>query len=318
MLNPVAKTIRVVVVGAGSIGREFALHHFGPHTSTCVSAIVDTDLTAASLLARDVGALQAGAEVPCRYRSTVTASNFADAERIPHDALLTGAILADCDTVYIGTTPSSHRELVVRALTARRHVLLEKPPRPPTPTRSSPPEERRASRSQHWHAMEPRHVAPAQKPDRYNTTSTSSGDNTVVHASLTLRLHRWPQVWQRGAAWCAQRVDGGPLMECGTHYLAAVREVFGAVARVRATVVYPDGAAGGRGTGAPEWFDLRLAVNVEEDEDDNDGTAGSTAAAAGADCYELELETKSGTVWQMYDFVKLRQQKRALENDNVQ
>jgi len=63
---------------------------------------------------------------------------------------------------------------------------------------------------------------------------------------------------------------------------------------------------------------VRLAVNVEEDEDDNDGTAGSTAAAAGADCYELELETKSGTVWQMYDFVKLRQQKRALENDNVQ
>jgi len=170
---------------------------------------------------------------------------------------------------------------------------------------------------------------PATQLLRKLLTDTSSDDNehTVVRASLTLRFRRWPRDWQKGAAWCANRVDGGPLRECGTHYLAAVREVFGpgAVARVRATVVYPDGAAGvlaeSRVDGELELRNgLIVRVTVSVDVDDNDGAARASAAAAGAggDCYELELETKSGTVWQLYDFVKLRQRKintQALESD---
>ena len=59
--------LRVAVVGAGSIGREFALHHFGDATGTVVAAVVDRDWERAKRLAADVGSVQAGAAV-CRRR----------------------------------------------------------------------------------------------------------------------------------------------------------------------------------------------------------------------------------------------------------
>jgi predicted dehydrogenase len=58
-----SEVLRVVVVGAGSIGREFALRHFGPHTRTAVAAVVDCDGDAAARLAADVGSVAAGAAV---------------------------------------------------------------------------------------------------------------------------------------------------------------------------------------------------------------------------------------------------------------
>lgn len=93
----------------------------------------------------------------------------------------------------------------------------------------------------------------------------------MIHASLTLRFRRWSRDWQQGSAWCAQRVDGGALRECGTHYLAAVREVFGAgaVALAESRV---DGELELR-----NGLIVRVVVNVE-DEEDNDGTSRSTVA----------------------------------------
>ena len=55
-----ASPVRVAVVGAGSVSREFALNHFGPATDTIVSAIVDLDTAKAAVLAADVGSVQAG------------------------------------------------------------------------------------------------------------------------------------------------------------------------------------------------------------------------------------------------------------------
>lgn len=60
---------RVIVVGAGSISREYALQHFGPPTNTRVVAIVDSNIDRAKELASDVGSAQAGAVVVAKGES---------------------------------------------------------------------------------------------------------------------------------------------------------------------------------------------------------------------------------------------------------
>lgn len=116
------------VVGAGSISREFALHHFGAPTATVVRAVVDVDLERARQLAVDVGSVQAGAAVAdsggSRYRAVAAEVR---GEAVPHASALSSAVLEGVDCVYVGTTPAAHAPLVLAALAAGKHVLLEKP-----------------------------------------------------------------------------------------------------------------------------------------------------------------------------------------------
>jgi len=84
-------------------------------------------LQAAQTLANDVARKQSGGRVSgLKYRETVTggdpaASPVLDAETLSEE------ILAGCDAVYIGTPLSSHSALVIAAISAGKHVLLEKP-----------------------------------------------------------------------------------------------------------------------------------------------------------------------------------------------
>merc|ERR1719210_1772461 len=97
--------LRVAVVGAGSISREFALQHFGPQTSTIVSSVVDLDDAKARSLAADVGSVQAGADVAGanKYQARPLWSR---GNPVPHFTTLGEAALAGCDCVYVGTTPA--------------------------------------------------------------------------------------------------------------------------------------------------------------------------------------------------------------------
>jgi hypothetical protein len=126
--SPPAGPLRVCVVGAGSISREFALHHFGAPTATVVRAVVDVDLERARQLAVDVGSVQAGAAVAdsggSRYRAVAAEVR---GEAVPHASALSSAVLEGVDCVYVGTTPAAHAPLVLAALAAGKHVLLEKP-----------------------------------------------------------------------------------------------------------------------------------------------------------------------------------------------
>ena len=92
-----AAPLRVCVVGAGSIGREFALHHFGPSTNTVVSSIIDVDFEAARALAADVGSVQSGASVvgDSKYQATVSSCEGEPGQRIPD--MFYGAYVRDPD-----------------------------------------------------------------------------------------------------------------------------------------------------------------------------------------------------------------------------
>ena len=118
--------LRVCVVGAGSISREFALYHFGPATRTVVTSIVDLDLERARRLAMDVGSVQAGASVESKASAYAAAASDTRGQPVPSSTQL-APCLEDCDIVYIGTTPNSHAKLVLEALEAGKSVLLEKP-----------------------------------------------------------------------------------------------------------------------------------------------------------------------------------------------
>jgi len=64
--------LRFVVVGAGSIGREFALRHLVASNGAEVVGIVDINIEAARQLAIDVSLARAGGQVGGqKYRETV-------------------------------------------------------------------------------------------------------------------------------------------------------------------------------------------------------------------------------------------------------
>ena len=92
-LSLFAPPLRVAVVGAGAIGGEFALRHFGRLTGTSVVGVVDCNEAAARSLASSVGC--------------------------PSFTSLREALEAcDPELIYIGTPPSTHRELVEASLAA--------------------------------------------------------------------------------------------------------------------------------------------------------------------------------------------------------
>jgi predicted dehydrogenase len=330
-----APALRVAIVGCGSIGREYALHHFSQSTNTLVASVIDRQASLASSLASDVGAAQAGAAVigSNRYRSSVSEALGAP---VPHATELTKTILDGCDIVYIGTTPSSHFDLVRAALDAGKHVLLEKPLASSAAdadaivSAAEAAEARglllamnigmRYNRAVHVMAdslrqegsAAPRRRAATRKGQRQDPQGEGEGEGEggpleagLSRASLSLHFARWPREWQQ-VAWCAGRMDGGALRECGTHYLFALHELLGprCVRRVRATVEYPDGPSGTLAESSVQGsLELEGGLLV----DLSVRTDGGGLAADGEDHYELELTcATSGTTYQLHDFVCLR------------
>ena len=290
-----AAPLRVAVVGAGSIGREFALHHFGPETGTTVASIVDLDIGLAQRLASDVGSVRAGARLggPSRYQATVDGPK---GEPVASSTSLDKATLAACDLVYVGTTPSSHRELVRSALTAGKHVLLEKP-------LAATAADADAICADADAALSRGVVLGMNIGMRYNPALREMRRLALEENALGalrgghLKLHflQWPRHWQT-VAWCASRAQGGPLREVGTHFMFAMCELFGhgAVTRVRATVSYPDGADGVAAETSVEGDlevqgGLRLSLSISTD-------GSGLCAGDGRDHYELGVEGERGSL----------------------
>jgi predicted dehydrogenase len=121
--------MKVGVIGAGSIAREFSLRYLTDEEGMLVVAIVDVNIEAARLLAEDVSLRRAGAPLTgTKYRETVDKSDFIfDSSPHVHFATDMAEILSFVDCVYIATPPSTHASLTTLALEAKKHVILEKP-----------------------------------------------------------------------------------------------------------------------------------------------------------------------------------------------
>ena len=200
-------TIRFVVCGAGSIGREYALRHLTRENGARVVAIVDPNAQAAADLAQAAASQQVvgtSAVVGSKYRERVLGGK--DAQPLPTYRVLQDALASiaqQIDAVYIGTPPSSHAELFGVAVAAKKHVLLEKP---------------LAATADDADVM----VRLAQSaPDCVCGMNIGMRYNEAVHVlrekiqagalgairQVDLRLHfrEWPREWQK-QPWVAKRV----------------------------------------------------------------------------------------------------------------
>ena len=304
--------LRVCVVGAGSISREFALHHFGPATSTIVSAIVDLDADRAHQLAADVGSVQAGAAIEngggTRYRAAAAETRGAP---VSHSTSLTAATLAGCDVVYIGTTPGAHALLAVEALEAGKHVLLEKPlaATPADADTIVAAAEAALQRGQHVGMNIGMRWNPGLHELR-RLAVTEGALGKLQSARLALHFRQWPREWQV-QPWCAGRAEGGPLREVGTHFFFGLMELFGhgCVKRVQATVTYPDGAAGvAAESSAYGVLELQNGLSISLSVRTDLGAAEAAereARGARGDVYELEVVGETGALM-LEDFSNLK------------
>lgn len=233
------------MVGAGSIGREFALQHFGPHTGTIVASIVDCNDDAAKALAMDTGSVLAGAQLSANGYGAQPSETRG--QPVPHAIALTDEVLSSCDAVYIGTTPAAHRDLVLQALAADKHVLLEKPLAATAADADAivAAAEAAAVRGVHVSMNIGMRYNEALRVMRRRAVEDAT-IGPLSSARLGLHFASWPREWQQ-VAWCAGRADGGPLREVGTHFFFAIHELFGhgCVRRVRASVTFADDGDGG-------------------------------------------------------------------------
>ena len=280
MKRSLATTTRVAVAGAGAIGREFAVHHFGKATSTQVIGVADADEAKAAGLAREVGAT--------------------------HAAFAT--LLRDADLAYIGTPPASHAALALEALAAGRHVLLEKPLAATSTDADAIVDAAEAAAARGVVLgvnIGMRYNAALQRMRKLAVEERSLG--ALVSGRLDLHFLRWPREWQQ-SDWVARRDEGGPLREVGTHFIFALLELFGArsVSRVKAVVDYPvDYSRSALKTAAEVSVHGVLQIRDGPAIDLTVRTDGG-GLCDGDDAYELELVGESGDSLLLDEFTRLR------------
>ena len=203
--------IQIGIVGCGVIGNRFAAA-IADHDRYELAAACDLDADRAASLAADHGTDR-----------TATTTD--------HEALVETDGL---DAVYVGVPPLAHRDVVVDALAADRHVICEKPIAADAETgRELVALEEATDR-----------VTAVNLPFRYTPgfvelrELVEAGDiGDPRRVELRFRFPQWPREWQ-DVSWLESREQGGPLREVGTHFLFGVQELFGPIETVSADVGY--------------------------------------------------------------------------------
>ena len=206
--------LRVAVCGAGSIGREFALRHLVEDAGVVVVAVIDQNLTLAQALSVDVGMRRAGATVEGpKYRETIaTPVAGIDIPTVEFAENLQ-AVLHLVDAVYIGTPPSTHASLTLTALSAKKHILLEKPISVSNEDADAIVDA--SERAWEEHKL----IVNLNIGMRYNSAVVEMRRRIVdreignlLRMRLFLKFIQWPRQWQK-QPWVARREQGGPLLE---------------------------------------------------------------------------------------------------------
>jgi predicted dehydrogenase len=301
--------LRVAVVGAGSIAREYALCHLVSQLGVVVVAVVDKQLELAENLARDVALSRAGGIVTgSKYRQTVDPESRSVVSLNSLPTILTSASLAEVlplvDCCYIATPPNTHAELALQALASGKHVLLEKP-LAVTDADADRIVDAANTAYRTYGAITNinigmRFVRACQQLRDIIAQGTLGSDLSL---QLRMLFRQWPREWQM-QPWVAQRAQGGPLLEVGSHLFFGLLEVtdYVSIETVTCEVVYPDGENGSLCESSVRGvLTLATGISVSLEVD----TCSAEAKAQGSDIYELTAIGSLGSRV-LYDFVKLR------------
>jgi len=199
--------MRVAVIGAGSIAREYSLRFLCGSPYIDVVAIVDLNIEAAEALAEDVGYRKLGAVIMGdKYRETVDRSSVSmkDDQSVPYVLFTTdiNEALLTSDAVYIATPPSTHCTVVEIAHAGRKHVLLEKP------IAVSLDDCDRICKSADQAYREHQLITSVHIGMRFNAAVHECRARVGRVQSVVLRLQfmQWPRVWQQ-QPWVARRAE---------------------------------------------------------------------------------------------------------------
>ena len=321
-----AGKIRFGVIGAGSIAREFSLRYLNENNSAEVIGIIDVNLEAAQSLAEDVSYRRAGAKIiGSKYRETVDKTSINISEtNLPQviSSTLLDDLLPFVDCVYIATPPSTHAILVAQVLAAQKHILLEKPLAVGLDDCDNIV--RLAEEALSNHNL----IVSLNIGMRYNSALhemrrlifDSSSFGSIESVSLRLLFRQWPREWQK-QPWVAQRFEGGPLLEVGTHWMFGILELFGQNNYISSSsrIEYPDGPNGILcesscvGSLLFQLESQNITINIDIQ------TTNEEASHLGKDIYELIVQGSSGKRYVLYDFTRLREDilTRTNENNNI-
>lgn len=298
--------LRAVVIGAGSIGREYALRHLVASLGVEVVAVVDANLDLARTLANDVAYQRAGGEVyGSKYREQVHKDGIS-VDLLPQVAYAASLqeVSFAADMVYIGTPPNSHAALTMQALEMGKHVLLEKP------LAISGSDGLRIVEAAEQAKSNGQHVA-VNIGMRYNQAilklkSLISTHGAIASMSLRLLFQQWPRAWQE-QPWVAQRAEGGPMREVGTHWLFGILELLDhpVCSDVSCSVIYPCdlclcelSVTGSFTLQPPACRAVPVEVQVQ--------SVSEEAQLLQKDIYELYVCYEDGSSYVLYDFTRLR------------
>lgn len=304
--------LKLGVIGAGSIAREFSLRYLNELNFIEVIAIVDVNFDSAKSLSEDVSYRRAGATIiGSKYRETVDKNSInINIENLPLVIPSTSIsdILPLVDCVYIATPPSTHAIIVEQVLASKKHILLEKPLA--VNLNDCDTIVRLAEEG-----LSNGLIVSLNIGMRYNSALHEikrlifdSSFGNIQSVTLKLLFRQWPREWQK-QPWVGQRIEGGPLLEVGTHWIFGILEIFGHNNYISSTstIEYPDGSNGIlcesscsgnllfqlESQSIPIHFDIQTtneeAINLEKD------------------IYELIIQGSSGKRYVLYDFTKLRE-----------
>lgn len=148
------------------------------------------------------------------------------------------AMIEDPETrlVYIACPPGGHSAHALAAAAAGKAVLCEKP---------------LGVNLAESHALVARiedsgtrnavnfPFAEAQAVNAIEAALKAGSLGPVAGADVRLHFARWPRDWQAGAAWLAERAEGGYVREVFSHFAYLIRRLLGPAELVSADLRYP-------------------------------------------------------------------------------
>jgi predicted dehydrogenase len=226
----------IAIIGAGIIGTRLA-GVFDQFDDLNILWICDVDKTSAENLSKKYGG------------------------RITHDYT---EVLQDTevDIVYVGVPPKFHKEIVISALDANKHVISEKP------LALSIADCDMMVSAKNKNEL----VTAVNLPFRYTPGVVdlikrlkNNDIGKILRVELRFRFPFWPRKWQP-VEWLKFSEQGGPLREVGTHYfflLGELQDIIGKVKRVNAITRFESDVMAENNSTAIVEFDTGILGTID-------------------------------------------------------
>jgi predicted dehydrogenase len=143
----------------------------------------------------------------------------------------------EVDIVYVAVPPALHKEIVLYALSAKKHILCEKPLAHDLEDARVLMEE--ANKVDVVTAM---HFGQQYSPvfNTFRSYIKQGKIGEIKRIELTMDYQVWPPEWQK-TDWLMTKSEGGFLLEQGVHFIQFLRLLFGEMNVRQSTVAFLPG-----------------------------------------------------------------------------